>query len=549
MQVGSQWVWNRRGYRSRLAGSGILLAAAVLVLPARVEAGVVNWTGGGGVDQNWFTAANWDAGVPTSADTARIPAQSGTLSFTSVVSSAGAACNLLDLGAVAKGTLQVTDGGTIVATDLYVGNIKTGMVQQSSGTLVQANRLLLGVKKDSTGYYELAGGALVVSDEYVGYSGAGTFRQTGGTNTVGHYFFVSQDATATGACELTAGQFSSKEEYIGYSGAGGTFRQSGGVHTYQTMQLGGGSSTGLYELSGGLLQSQSSGMWIFNGTFTQTGGTNLTHIYQEIGSTVAPSGTYNLYGGLMSNGLVLAVGRDGGIGTLNMGNAAGSTGIIQGNLVVRRGNTSVGTLRGWGAGIGTGASIKNSGRVMADGYGTDRTLDLSAATLSAKDETLTYTSTNGWFAQNHGAVSLPSISFATASPKCWGDSPTTLTQLVNSVRFAYTGGSGDLTGSLLATDHGDVPLGLRKPVAVWDFSGPTFDTCTLTIRYDDVAATGLSIAPADLKVVQYVGGKWKDITGAVTESTHTITANAKSPLTQIAVAAGIVPRGTVFVIR
>ena len=124
------------------------------------------------------------------------------------------------------------------------------------------------------------------------------------------------------------------------------------------------------------------------------------------------------------------------------------------------------------------------------------------------------------------------------------------TPLVNSVKFVYTSGGGsDLTGALLATNNTSVIQGLIKPVAVWNFSGPTFASCTLTIRYDDVTAGNLSLAPGDLKVFQNVGGAWKDITGTVTPGTHTITANAQSPLSQFAIAADVLRRGTVISIR
>ena len=92
---------------------------------------------------------------------------------------------------------------------------------------------------------------------------------------------------------------------------------------------------------------------------------------------------------------------------------------------------------------------------------------------------------------------------------------------------------------------------MTKPLTVWDFSGPTgFSACALTIRYDDAGAASLGMAESDLKVFQYVGGTWQNITGSVDTGTNKmITASAKSPLTQIAVAGGRLARGTVCLLR
>lgn len=477
------------------------------------------WDAGAGADQNWSTVANWSGDTePRTIDTAIIGSATLT-SATGIVSQAGEVCSNLYLGynANTRGTLLVTGGNLTVTPGsgriLYVGLYGTGAVYQSAG-IVQASYLQLGGSSNASGRY----------------------YQSGGTNTVGTYLFLGINAGAFGAYELSAGRLEGNQEFIGYSG-GGAFNQSGGTHTYTYLNVGySGSVTGSYELSGGLLQSTNSGQWIgkagLGGIFTQTGGTNDTKTYEEIGAASGIRGTYNLYGGLMQARNVLAVGRNGGIGTLNLGNATNSSGVISGNLVIRYDNASVGTLRGWGTGI---PSIKNNDQVMADGYGTDRTLDLSAATLNAKNGAFTYTSTNGWFAQNHGALRLPNIAFSGSNSACWGDI-TADQKLVNSVKFQYTGGAGALSGSLLATNHASVAAGLSKPIAVWDFSNATYSACTVTIRYNDLAAQALGAPENNLKVYQRVSGVWSNITSGIDTNANTITANAVSPISQIAVA-------------
>ncbi|MDD5705486.1 MAG: hypothetical protein PHR35_06140, partial [Kiritimatiellae bacterium] len=240
------------------------------------------------------------------------------------------------------------------------------------------------------------------------------------------------------------------------------------------------------------------------------------------------------------------------VGALNMGDANQSGNIVfLGNLfVIRYVNADKGLLQGWGSlsGGGNSVAVTMNGRVVADGYGQERDLDMSGLGPVSHTTGFTFTSTNGWFAQNKGRLVLPPRGpwvNATGTPT-WGDSDGEVT-LVNSVRMALTSVSGTLNGALLAIDHGSVSNDLSRPIGVWDFSGVTFAACGLSIRYDDVKAAALGVPEDDLKVLQMVGGNWRNITTGINKETKVITATAISPLSQIAVAR--TRRGTAVVLR
>jgi hypothetical protein len=126
--------------------------------------------------------------------------------------------------------------------------------------------------------------------------------------------------------------------------------------------------------------------------------------------------------------------------------------------------------------------------------------------------------------------------------------------MINSVKLTLDGSAaGTLEGALLASDHGNVPSGLVRPIGIWDFatdtpSPVTFGSCALTIRYDSAAAASRRVPEDALRVYQYRNSAWQDITtGSVDTGAKTITASAYSPLSQIAVATQ--PRGTVVAIQ
>ena len=225
-------------------------------------------------------------------------------------------------------------GGTLSATNQYVGSGGTGTFSQSGGYNTPFN-LFLGFNTNDVGGYVQSGGTNSVGQYlYVGYNSgssgtytqtggtngvaqglylgynsgsSGTYTQTGGTNSIASWLFLGYNAGSTGTYNLSgSGQLSApSREQIGNSGTG-NFQQSGGTNSTGWLGLGyNAGSNGIYGLSGGLMSSYQevvgdSG----SGTFQQSGGTNTPgelrtrlqcrqqrHVWPQCRHVVVKSGT------------------------------------------------------------------------------------------------------------------------------------------------------------------------------------------------------------------------------------------------------------------
>jgi len=387
---------------------------------------------------DWSVANNWSpAQKPTSVDTAYVT-NAGTVHITT----AGETCNVFNVAAQAsnvKGTVSLEQGGDMtVLTTAYVGywSSSVGIITQSSGNLSVKGDLDIGFSK--TGTYYLVDGQLSASAENIGGNASGCsgyMYQSGGSNScTGSSGFRVGGGGAVGHLELSGGLLVTRPpaDYflVGVqSGSDGTVIQTGGTNMvlganiWSELSLGYlSSATGRYTLASGLL-------YVTNNTtttppisigkaglgiFTQSGGVfQVSTPGLVIGYATNGVGTYNLMGGtLVFTNLtnVFTVGSS-GQGTLNIGNTTGAGLITQqvgknSDLVVATTNaTSGGTVRGWGSIAMTG-NLKNNGQIVADGYGADRTLDLSGFTTVTNQ--LPNTTSNGWYAVNHGQLALPS---------------------------------------------------------------------------------------------------------------------------------------------
>jgi hypothetical protein len=117
----------------------------------------------------------------------------------------------------------------------------------------------------------------------------------------------------------------------------------------------------------------------------------------------------------------------------------------------------------------------------------------------------------GWFAQNHGMLTLPAITISSAGTYNWGGDPTSL-GMVNSIDMTFTGSvtSGSLSIALLSSDRIDVPAGLVNPIGVWSFNANSliFGSVSMAFRYDDALATALSLNQNGLGLLGYNGSAW-----------------------------------------
>jgi hypothetical protein len=185
---------------------------------------------------------------------------------------------------------------------------------------------------------------------------------------------------------------------------------------------------------------------------------------------------------------------------------------------------SNGVLSGWGTVPGTGTLDINGNKVVADGDGVDRTLNLS--TLSITDiATNTPSQTAGFYATNHGRLTLSLQPVATGGALVWGEDPSNPTlDLVNSVRLkplpspsSSDAQSSDPTElSLVSPDRQDLPSlsGINgQPIGIWQVDSSTDSTgeiacADLTVHYDASLAASLGADNTDVRLWAYGASTW-----------------------------------------
>ena len=355
-----------------------------------------------------------------------------------------------------------------------------------------------------------------------------------GDNDWGNRFNWTADAEPTGSDNC----------YIGTNVGGsltatGQLSQTGEACAH--LIVGHSYGTATLDMIGGALAVGSAGLSVGDygtGTLNQTSGTLTSGGSVRIGSNPSTA-LYALTGGTLriarGTSRKLSVGGSYATGTLNLGNATatgqisetGSGGGV--SLIVREYSTATGTVEGWGT-VGLTGALDNSGKVIANGYGTNRTLTLSSFTTVSN--TFGNTTTNGWYAVNQGRLSLPAVPVSSGPGVAvnWGESPADTTpDLINSVRLTFNSVSaaGSLTIYLDAPDRTGVPF-VDAPMGIWNISASpalAFDTATLTFRYDDALATALGLNEADICLYHYLDGAWQDVTTGINTSTNRIWAS------------------------
>lgn len=158
-----------------------------------------------------------------------------------------------------------------------------------------------------------------------------------------------------------------------------------------------------------------------------------------------------------------------------------------------------GVLRGYGTVTGgSGDDWTVNGKVIADGYGSEETLDFSGLN-GAWGSSAENSDDKGWYAENKGLLrmfDLTLVSSGTELDRSWGESATDADiDRVNSVRFEpgdFAGtGNTYVYGYLYDPTRSDVPT-LPLPAtycrSVHRFrfhSNRYYDYCDVTIRYDE----------------------------------------------------------------
>jgi hypothetical protein len=489
------------------------LSALLLLAPLSAGAATQTWIGSSGTWDD-TTTANWSGGaVPVNGDTVFITTAGVSVAYTATNLS-GTGINPFYLHNTGAGTTTFTLDGTDnlpVGTLISVGEAGTGST--TFNLLGNATLSLNGINA-----FRLGGGG-----------GTAVFNHSGGTFTNGVGGGSLFYANTGGTYNLSgSGAFNANR---GLTISGGTWNQTGGTATLPSgygvdIQAG-----GTFRLSAGTFTSGSIFTLASNATGEWTGG-----------SITAPSAG----GRLQLTGAGAAWTQKGGTLTINV---AGTSGVNTLTLVPASTVQGYGTIQDARFGASSPGTFDNSGRVIANGFGADRTFDLSrfgqTPTTSMLRNTTDNATTNGWYAVNKGKLLLPTLGVTSpTSTVFWGESPTDadgIPDLVNSVKLAFTGitAGGTVTGSLLAADRADaqglMPVndprdkGIYALIGAWDFaaSGINFGTgsATLTFRYDDLwatkAASDMARLESDLKLLKYNPGtsSWDVLTAGVTLDT------------------------------
>lgn len=482
-----------------LSGNLALLAASLILTSTSLHAVNYTWVGGSGT-WNDSTTTNWSpASIPSAAiDEVLFQTAGITVNYTATpISAPGfAKFDFLSTGALSTFNLDASD--ILRVNDFFrIGQFIAGAVQ-----------------------FNLSGSAQLIVDgggatQIGGSSSNAVFNQTGGTFNNGVTGGQALTVATNGTYNLSGGTLNGNRALTVNSG--GSYVQTGGDGLFQTT----GTTTinGNWSLSGGSFQTRDFVLGA-NASASWTGG-NLTMSDSSKGSIQ-----------LQGNGASWTQG--GGTITVNsQGNSSNALVVSQSSI-----------FQGYGAvnNVNANGRLVNSGRVIANGGGTDRTLTLSGfgSVVNTNDNT----SNNGWYATNKGKLILPTLSVAASSSVNWGESTNDTTiDMVNSLRMTTTAGvtTGNISISLLAPDRTDItaPMAslstLSKGATVlglWDFDLTTFafntGSMTVTARYDNAAYDAFKTkwGTGTLDMYLYNGTQWSSVYSSADLTSAWVTSSA-----------------------
>ena len=392
------------------------------------------------------------------------------------------------------GASLVTNRGEMVVWDLFIGGNGEGRVD-TWGALTLNRKLTLGRNAGSKGVLHLHKGG-TLDKKYVqskavivGHNGEGVLildddlalqgndyvtlgnmdgatgrleMNEAATLTGMNAFFVGNGTSSTGTVEMT-----------------GTSRIVGG---FQFRVASGEGSEGRVTLRD---EARLDGLKDFvvgvskdaKGVVDLGGASALTNLQSRsvvLGHVAGASGELVLSGSAFVHSITnLYVGKAAGArGLLHLRggrvNMPGGGGGVWSLYVGADGNSSQGTVRGWGAFTRPVQMLRMTafGQIVADGEGEMRDLDFGwfRTVGTSSGSTPNLCGTNGWYAVNKGRLRYPHQQNNTSGGyRISGDYPTrSEPTLVNSFAFDLTGRTHDhfLHADLYAADRDDIPSGL-----------------------------------------------------------------------------------------
>ena len=348
-----------------------------------------------------------------------------------------------------KGVLHLHEGGTlnkkyVQSKSVILGYFGEGTLILDDDLALQGNDYLtIGNMEGGVGHLVMGEAAKLTGQNAVylanGVAATGTVEMTGASCIQGlHRFRVGRGESAEGRVTLrdTAKLDGLRDFIVGeLSGARGI------------VDLGGESAlTNLQSRSVilGYADGSSGELILSDNAFIHS----ITNLY--VGKIAGSRGLLNLRGGNIN-----MPGGGGGVWSLYVGTD---------------GNTSQGTVRGWGAFTRPAQVLRMTayGRIVADGEGEMRDLDFGwfRTVGTSSGSTPNLCGTNGWYAVNKGRVRYPhQQNNNAASYRISGDYPNrSAPTLVNSFAFDLTGRTNNhyLHADLYAADRDDIPSGLDR---------------------------------------------------------------------------------------
>lgn len=287
--------------------------------------------------------------------------------------------------------------------------VRTGIVNQVSGTVENFDELWVGQWGPSQGFYNLSGNGVLNQHNWMSIgreSGTGQFNMSGGTlnrDGNGSAFIVADGQSggnmSHGEFNMTGGTFNdSKELWVGQNGGIGVFNMTNGaLNLHDWVAIGRDGGNGTFNLAGGTITKDG------NGDFLVAAGNGSIGVLNHSGGTIVSAspflvpqwgnastlGTYNLSDtAVCTVASWVAVGRDGGVGVMNIsGGSFTKTDTGGGMPAFIIGASGLGTLNM------TGGTLSNVGRDTWIGENNSGTWNMSAGTV-----------TMGWvqFARNGG---------------------------------------------------------------------------------------------------------------------------------------------------
>jgi hypothetical protein len=277
----------------------------------------------------------------------------------------------------ASGTYNLS-GGTLRTRILDVGAgaqfaSGTGFFDQTGGSVTNTQSLYLGAAQMGTGTWNLSGGSLTVGgDFFVGWYGHASFVVGPGGNLsiAGGYLDVAEKAGSAGTFTSNGNSFNTIADDIGVAGAG-TFIQNGGTRITTRIILGDeATSTGTYILTSGMLNVGNEYIGALGvGIFNQSGGVHRVGDYLTLSDEFTFGCAYNLSGGTVSatllNNLFGAFTQTGGVATFSNG-VIGQEGTVN---VSGSGKLYTSQIDQFAVNVGTGGVIVCAAHPGASGPG------------------------------------------------------------------------------------------------------------------------------------------------------------------------------------